>query len=247
MLKTMSRWLMIGTNAVIATISRLVVRYGSKLIIRAKVRVRVEGLDYVPRSGPVLLAARHYHNFYDGCILLAVMPRRIHLFVALDWIQTQRTRRGMEYICWLAQWPVSLREERLDMTNAEHGSRSVYTAQDVRRYVLHSSKQSVQLLRQGEVLVIFPEGYPNIDPAPNPKSDGRAFLPFQPGFARLVEMAERNDAPPVAIIPVGFVYTHPPRWRVTVRFGAPLQRGDFADAAKMVKAIEERVRALSTM
>jgi 1-acyl-sn-glycerol-3-phosphate acyltransferase len=38
--------------------------------------VRVEGLGHLPATGPAVIAARHFHHFYDGCALLAVVPRR---------------------------------------------------------------------------------------------------------------------------------------------------------------------------
>jgi hypothetical protein len=72
-----------------------------------------------------------------------------------------------------------------------------------------------------------------------------AFLPFRPGFAKLVEMAERDGCTQVAIVPVGLTYVQKERWHVTLRFGPALSRRDYADSAQVVQALEEQVRALS--
>ena len=37
------------------------------------VDLRVEGLEHLPASGPAIIAARHYHHFYDGAALLTTM------------------------------------------------------------------------------------------------------------------------------------------------------------------------------
>ena len=105
---------------------------------------------------------------------------------------------------------------------------------------------SARLLHSGEVLVVFPEAYPNIDPAFTPKNDHDAFLPFRPGFARLVEMAERDGHTQIAIVPVGLTYVQNGQWHVTLRFGPALSRRDYADSTQLVQALEEQVHVLSS-
>lgn len=105
---------------------------------------------------------------------------------------------------------------------------------------------TVRLLRQGEVLAIFPEAYPTIDPHSPTRQDDEAFLPFRSGFARLVELAERDGTTHVAVIPTSLEYRRGDRWHATLRFGSPLWRADFATRAQFVRAVEQRVHALST-
>src|SRR5205814_9999045 len=97
------------------------------------------------------------------------------------------------------------------------------------------------------ILVMFPEGYASIDPHPTPKQDIDAFLPFQRGFVRFAELAERDGKTRVAIIPAGFTYTREgdKPWQATVRFGSALFRSDFASSELLLQAVEERVHALS--
>ena len=223
----------------------LVMRAGSLIIARRKIDPHAEGLEYIPRSGPVLIAARHFHYFYDGYILVRSIPRRLHTIVALDWLQSRRLRLVIELACALPDWPVILRSEQFRAH--EEDEQWAYTPVEARQYLRQVTLATVRLLRSGELLVIFPEGYPNIDPHPTPKPDLDAFLPFRPGFAKMAELAERDGHTRVAIIPAGLSYTQEQgkRWHATVRFGPALFLSDFASTEQLLHAVEERVHALS--
>ena len=116
-----------------------------------------------------------------------------------------------------------------------------------------ATRLATDLLRAGETLVIFPEAYPNVDPFPTPKADGRAFLPFEPGFAKLAQLAERDGVTQVSVVPAGFAYEQlaagpRPRWRITLRYGEPLRiapRATPAEVAAFVAQVERAVHSLS--
>jgi uncharacterized membrane protein len=224
----------------------LVMRAGSRVFARRKVELHVEGLEHIPRSGPVLIAARHFHWFYDGYVLLRTIPRRLHTIVALDWVQSRGLRLTIELACSLADWLVVLRRERFQ--EHEKDEHWAYTPIEARHYLRQMTLGAIRLLRSGEILVMFPEGYPNIDPHPTPKPDLDAFLPFRPGFVKMAEMAERDGHTQVAIVPVGLSYMREQgnRWHTTVRFGPALFRSDFASGEQILQAVEEHVQALSS-
>jgi 1-acyl-sn-glycerol-3-phosphate acyltransferase len=232
---------------VIRAISQYVLQIGCWLITTAGTRITVEGLENLPeKEVPLLIAARHYHHLYDGCILLRCIPRRMHIFVALDWIRTRWQRALMEWACTTLTWPTVLRTERLSLTTDGQEGESIFRVDEAKKYLRNAVKDATLLLRQGEGLVIFPEAYPNVDPDSNPKDRGAAFLPFRAGFVRLVELAERDKQTRVAIVPTGFCYTPGKRrWQVTLRLGRPLYRQDYADATALANAIEECVQELS--
>jgi 1-acyl-sn-glycerol-3-phosphate acyltransferase len=223
----------------------LVMRAGSLVLFRSKLISHAEGLEHIPRSGPVLLVARHYHWYYDGHVLVRVISRRLHIIVALDWLQSRALRFLIEFACSLPDWPIVLRGE--EFSKHKEDEPWVYAPVLARRYLRRLMLAGARLLRSGEMLVMFPEGYANVDPHPTPKTGLDAFLPFQRGFVRLAELAERDGKTRVAIIPAGFSYTREgdKRWQATVRFGSALFRSDFASTDQLLQAVEERVQALS--
>lgn len=223
----------------------LVIRAISLVIARRSLNPDYEGLEHVPRSGPVIIAARHFHYFYDGYILVRTIPRRLHTIVALDWVRSRPLRLLIEFCCALADWPVILRSEQFH----EHSEdvQWAYTPAEARQYLRQVMLASSRLLRTGVVLVIFPEGYPNIDPHPTPKPDLDAFLRLRPGFLKMAELAEHDGHTRVAIVPAGLAYSElqDHRWRAIVRYGPPLYLSDFANAEEVMLAVEEQVHALS--
>ncbi|HWT06899.1 MAG TPA: 1-acyl-sn-glycerol-3-phosphate acyltransferase [Xanthomonadales bacterium] len=200
--------------------------------------VTVEGLDRVPRTGPVLLAARHYHHLLDGAVLVHHLARPVHIIVGLDWTANARQRRWMERACAWARYPVILRP-------ATAGTSGGYAAREVRRYLRSGLKDSAALLRDGRVVLVFPEGYPVVDPTASEKAprarDDDGLLPFAAGFRTIAAAARRAGARDVAIVPVGFRYEpRGARWRITARFGSPL--GADADVATVARAVRELSR-----
>ena len=217
---------------------------GARVLTARRLEVEVQGLHHLPPTGPLLIAARHVHHLYDGCVLLAAAPRPLHLLVALDWAETRRTRRLMEWACATARWPVILRPERL---RAPH-VRSAYRPEESVGYLRRATHGAVALLCTGHALVVFPEAYPNVDPVFTPKPNDEAFLPFRPGFVRLVARAQRDGHTCVPIVPAGLTYRRGQRWRVRLRFGPPLLLAagtDRADRVALVREVEAQVRVLS--
>ncbi|MBW3634055.1 MAG: 1-acyl-sn-glycerol-3-phosphate acyltransferase, partial [Chloroflexi bacterium] len=174
------------------------IRAACRLVLR-RIELRVEGAQNVPVTGPVVIAARHFHHLYDGCALIAVVPRRLHILVTLDWVSDSLKRRMMARACHFAGWPVVPRFE------GQRYSRDRVTASPVAVEVSQlraAARECVTLLRAGQPLLVFPEGYPNVDPSYTPKRDDDTFLPFRPGFLRFVAMAERDGLTRVPIVPV---------------------------------------------
>jgi putative membrane protein len=169
--------------------------------------------------------------------------RPVHILVALDWVKHGLERSLMERACRLARWPVVLRGDGLSRQSGQ----TAYTADEGPVYLRRAVRESVELLRAGELLVVFPEAYPNVDPAYTPKT-GDGFLRFRPGFVRLVELAQRDGQTRVPIIPTGFAYEPLPggRWHVVMRFGQPIWLDDPSDVAGVARAVEDQVRYFSS-
>jgi 1-acyl-sn-glycerol-3-phosphate acyltransferase len=199
--------------------------------------VRVEGLEHVPSDGPALLAARHYHHLLDGAALIRHVKRPLHVVVGPDWAANARQRRWMERLCAWARWPVILRP-------ATAGNRGGYAADEIARYLRTGLREAATLLRDGRVVLVFPEGYPAVDRVASDAApfarDADGFLPFASGYRTITKLAEHMGARDVPIVPIGLRYErHDAKWSITARIGAPLA----ADAP--VDALERSVRELS--
>jgi putative membrane protein len=206
----------------------------SKAVVSRRLDLRLEGAEFIPSSGPVIIAARHFHHLYDGCVLLSTLPRPLHILVALDWVQRPMGRSIMEHACRAASWPVVYRPD-----SPTPVSRS--EAMDVLRTALANS---LSILKRGRILLVFPEGYPTIDPGYTPKTSDTEFLPFQSGFARLARAAVARGMD-VPIVPAGFHYARGPRWQVALQFGEPVDPSDVVSQGELVRLIASQVRHLS--
>ncbi len=216
-------------------IAEYAIRAACRLATR-RIDLRVEGLEHLPATGPAIIAARHFHHFYDGCALIAIVPRPLKILVTLDWMENAAGLRLMRGACQIATWPVVVRSE----SQLRRGG-----ATAAGRQLLPATRACVDLLRAGQLVLVFPEGYPNIDPGFTPKSADETMLPFRPGFLRFAALAEQDGVTRVPIVPVGLEYQRGDRWRVTVRFGRPVTRLPDVDLRDQVSAIEAQVRRLS--
>jgi len=189
--------------------------------------LHVVGLEHLPADGPAILVARHYHHLYDAVAIVATVPRDVHILVALDWLGAGARLRLMRWLTRAARWP------------------GVWRSGPAWRLNREGYRQSLRLLSEGRLLLVFPEGYPSIDPAGSRKSDAEAFLPFDTGFLGLTERA-RGQVP---IVPVGLGYAVRPTggWTVWLRFGQAMQFDAGAPAQRRARlaAVEARVRQLS--
>jgi putative membrane protein len=208
-------------------------------IAARRLDVAVSGLEHVPITGPVLIVARHYHHLYDGVALLSAVPRRLHVVVALDWARTRPERTVMEWAVHAARWPALLRDDAL----AAGRQPSAFRRDEAARYRLAAVRLAVELLADGAAVLVFPEGYPDVDPRFTPKTRLGEMMPFRPGFAVIRDLARRRTGADVPIVPAGLAYEPGARWKAALRFGPALPAD--AATAPLVRLAERRVAALS--
>jgi 1-acyl-sn-glycerol-3-phosphate acyltransferase len=224
---------------VIAAGMRLVAR---TLLASYNARVLVEGVENVP-PGATIVVARHYHHALDGAALVAALTRPVHIVVGLDWAPNARTRALMEWLCRVARWPIVLRPRGLMLA----GASGAYDPAERLGYLRAARRETMRLLGAGALVVVFPEGFPTIDPSSNVQKDD-AFLPFDRSFAALASAAARAMRRPVALVPAGFAYAERTRgWDIALRFAQPLRCDERSDPAALAREAETLVRVLSAL
>ncbi|MDQ4044213.1 MAG: 1-acyl-sn-glycerol-3-phosphate acyltransferase [Chloroflexota bacterium] len=224
-------------------IGQQVLRRGGRIILDRQATIDISGTEYIPSSGPCVLVARHYHNLLDGCALYAATGPPLQLLVGLDWAGTGLLRHVMERLSHTVAWPVILRLDALDREAATPERRS-----EARRLLREATRESVDLLAAGKVVVMFPEGYPVVDPhAKAQRANPEGMLPFQPGVVRLVRIAERRLGREISLVPVGFAYERRDggRWEIAMCIGTPLSREGLESDTALLRALERQVAELS--
>jgi 1-acyl-sn-glycerol-3-phosphate acyltransferase len=178
--------------------------------------IHFQGLHHLPAQGPYVLAVKHFSRWDP--LVVALITREPHRF----------------------------------MTNANQFSgvqgwlilRLGAFAIDLDRPQLSSLRHTIVLLRQGQRVVIFPEGGIVRD---------QILRPLKPGLARLVLQAENSPdlQHPIPILPVALHY-EPTAQRgatVHVEIGAPLPRPTAAHlnekerAEKLTEILETTLRS----
>jgi putative membrane protein len=139
----------------------------------------------------------------------------------------------MEWMCRAAEYPIVLRSPTVERTGS-------YRRAEMVRYTRAAFRETTRLLRGGRVVLVFPEGYPTVDPTGTRKEGPNDWLPFEPGFLKMIELAERDGTTRVSLVPVGFAYEPGERWTITARIGSPVAREE-----RRIGAIQDAVRRLS--
>ena len=207
-----------------------------------RLKTQATGMENIPAQGPALIVVRHYHHLYHGLALFAAMPRQFHIVVAIDWVKNRRVQWFMQTVNRIACWPTLLRADAVARCNY---STRLFSPADVARYRRSALGDAAELLVQNKVVVIFPEGYPNIDPNYTPKKNFDEFLPFKPGFLQILRAAEKKTNRAIPIIPAGLCYRAGACWEAFLKLGEPVCREHFSDPVQLLRFLEERVRELS--
>ena len=168
-------------------------------------RPKVEGLDYVPQSGPMILASNHL-AVADSFYLPLVVSRRITFLAKAEYF----TGTGLKG--WFTRWfYTAAGQVPIDRTDADSAQSALDTAE--------------RIINQGKLLGMYPEG--------TRSPDGRLYK-GKTGLARLT-LQTGVPVIPVAMVGTDVVNPPgSTRWRfgrVRIKFGKPMDFSRFEGLA----------------
>jgi 1-acyl-sn-glycerol-3-phosphate acyltransferase len=168
-------------------------------------RPKIEGLEYVPQSGPAILASNHL-AVMDSFYLPLVVRRRITFLAKSEYF----TGTGLKG--WFNRWFFNAAGQvPIDRTNADAAQAALDTAERV--------------LGEGKLLGMYPEGTRSPDGRLYKGKTGMARLALQTGVPVIpVAMIGTNVVNPPGTSMLRF-------GRVTVRFGKPMDFSRFEGLA----------------
>lgn len=179
----------------------------ASVLLRILYKVEVRHTGVIPESGPLIICSNHIHNF-DPIIVVMGVKREIRFMAKAE----------------MFSWPVI-----------------GYLAKCGRAFPvkrggadIQAIKQAIQILKDQEVLGIFPEGTRSKTGDMNELNTG------------VVMIAERTGA---VIVPAAIVGEYKFRRRVTIVFGSPVNLQDLCpgekyDRAVATKNLMQLIRAL---
>lgn len=173
----------------------------------------VRGRRNVPKKGPVLILANH-QSYMDPPFVQLVCPRWVRFMARRPLFSMKFYGR---FITWFGAFPV-------DQASPDRGA----------------LRKAVELLREGNVVLVFPEG--------NTSEDGE-LLPLYSGPAVIIRQTE---CPVVCVglknvrrwMPPPSESLRPAFSLVTAKFGEPMtfSKDDFAE--EIIKRVEDELRRL---
>jgi len=182
-------------------------------LARAIWRPQVEGLDNVPKSGPVILASNHL-SFVDSVVIPIVVPRKVVFLAKSDYFNGTGVK-GMLSKAWF---------EGLGMVPVDR---------EDTRAALNSLDIALEVLGRGEAFGIYPEGTRSRDGLLYRGRTGVAHLALTAGVPVVpVGLTGTENLQPVG--------THIPRLaKVTLRFGKPIEVTGRYDGVPLGRARRE--------
>jgi len=182
----------------------------------------VVGLERVPVSGPLIVAANHQQGLMDGVLLAAALPRRLRPIAKAPLF-------GYPIVGQLARLSGAIPVHRRQDEGGAVDNRAMFSA-------------ARRALEQGEALLIFPEG----------KSQGEpTLMPLRTGAARLLlgEAGEPTEGPVPTLLPIGLMFHEPGTFRVGTAIllvGRPVPTDDLqalppAESERAVRQLTERL------
>ncbi|MDB4379759.1 lysophospholipid acyltransferase family protein [Mariniblastus sp.] len=200
-----------------------IVRRLGRFIVRIYYpKIKFEGKEHMPRTGPVLVCANHPNSLVDPILVGITLGRPVRFMAKAPLFKTPVLGSVMS---------------GLGMIPTYRGSDDT---KQVRRN-LESLDSSIQFLIDGHAVGIFPEGKSH---------DAVQVEMVRSGVARISTSAVEQGAAELVVLPVGLNYAHKERFgsAVSVQIGKPIKVKDWLehcedDGRKAIRSLTNEVAA----
>lgn len=169
---------------------RVIIRFIFKIMVLIVYRPKVIGKENLPKDTGALICPNHVHNF-DSAVMVTMIKRPLRVLA-----KEELFKNG--FICWLAK---------------------IFGIYPVKRGKadLQAIKISLKLLKQDELLLMFPEGTRNGMAKGKKAKNGAVLISATAGKP---------------IIPVGIQGSFKPFRKVIVNIGKPIDYSEYKDGVK---------------
>ena len=192
--------------------------------------IHVEGLERVPRHGPVLLVVNHPNALVDALVVGWILPRRV-LITAKSTIFANPIAGAL--LRFIGVVPLRRAKDEASSSNPLNPARNRETFEAVHH-----------ALARGGTVLIFPEGKSHDEPS---------LAPLKTGAARMALHAHKAGVAALAVVPIGLTFERKdaPRSRVFVQIGEPIRMESWSTprgappAEALTAEIDTRLRAVT--
>ena len=190
--------------------------------------IQITGRDRIPQRGPVLLAASHHNALVDALIAVWISPRPLRL-------TAKATLMENALLAWLLSL-VGVVPLRRAADEKKAGKDSLDPSRNASSFV-----KLLDVLEQGGMILIFPEGRSHSEPE---------LAPLKTGVARISLEAQASRAlSGIQIIPLGINFEDKgnPGTAILAEIGEPLLLNEAGTVTveSLTVMITERLRAVS--
>ena len=185
---------------------------------RALYRPKVEGLEHIPTSGPVILAANHL-SFVDSMIIPIVVPRRVFFLAKAEYFEGTGFRGALSRWFFTSMGNIPVRRGQ---------GRSARDSLDT----------AIKVLADGGAFAIYPEGTRSLDGMLHRGRTGVARIALESGAPVIPIGLVGTDK----VMAVGRKL--PKVVPVTVRFGKPLDFSRYQgmqDSLPVLRSVTDQI------
>lgn len=190
--------------------------------------IQITGRDRIPRRGPVLLTASHHNALVDALIAVWISPRPLRL-------TAKATLMENSLLAWLLSL-VGVVPLRRAADERKTGKKSLDPSRNASSFV-----KLLDVLEQGGMILIFPEGRSHSEPELAPLKTGVARIALEARAARALSG--------IQIIPLGINFEDKgnPGTAILAEFGEPLLLDEASSLTveSLTAMITGRLRAVS--